>query len=242
MLPLDKVLCSQGLGSRKQVRALIAAGRVQINHTPQADYRHVVNTSAPTTISIDQTDYAYHPQLLLALHKPLHYECSHNPSHHNSVYNLLPAHYVSRGVQCVGRLDADTTGLLLLTDDGALLHRLSHPKKQVAKHYVVTLEQPLPDDALARLQQGISLKEFGPRLFVAHTLTQTDTLLSFSIYEGVHHQVKRMVASVGGKLTHLHRSQIGNLCLNALTPALAPGQYSVLTAEQGEAVAHYVNR
>ncbi len=240
MLPLDKVVCSQGLGSRKHVRALIAAGRVQLNHSTHADYRHMVDTSTPTTITIDQTDYAYHPQLLLALHKPKHYECSHNPSHHNSVYSLLPAHYVSRGVQCIGRLDADTTGLLLLTDDGALLHRLSHPKKLVAKHYTVTLEQPLPSEALARLQQGITLKEFGPRLFVAHALTQTDTALSFSIYEGVHHQVKRMVASVGGKLSHLHRSRIGNLCLNALTPALAAGQYSVLTPQQAEAVAHYV--
>ncbi|MCB2041927.1 MAG: pseudouridine synthase, partial [Rhodoferax sp.] len=134
-----------------------------------------------------------------------------------------------QGVQAVGRLDQDTTGLLLLTDDGNFIHRMSSPRHHVPKVYEVTLKHALDDTQLQRLRDGVVLDD-SPRPVRAADCEATDThRLSLTLTEGKYHQVKRMLAAVGNRVEALHRSRIGQLCL---PPDLAPGQWRWLGARE----------
>ncbi len=126
-LTLSQVLFSQGFGTRRECEALIRAGRVQIDGTAMIDAAVAVDTRG-LQFSVDGVRWPYHARAVVALNKPAGYECSQKPSHHPSVLSLLPPPLRARGVQPVGRLDVDSTGLLLLTDDGALIHRLTSPR------------------------------------------------------------------------------------------------------------------
>ena len=158
----------------------------------------------------------------MVLNKPAGYECSQKPKHHPSVLSLLPLPLRVRGVQPVGRLDEDTTGLLLLTDDGALIHRLTSPKKHVAKVYEVGCADPVTDEACAELLRGVVLHD-DPLPVRAAACEPTGSLsLRLTLLEGKYHQVKRMVAATGNAVTSLRRSRYGVL---ALPDDLAPGQW-----------------
>lgn len=141
---------------------------------------------------------------------------------------LLPAPYVERGVQPVGRLDADTTGLLLLSDDGQFIHHFTSPRRHVPKTYAVSVRHPLDDTQLTALRQGVQLHdEPAPLAALACAARDSHTLL-LTIGEGKYHQVKRMVAAAGNRVDALHREAMGELALPA---DLAPGQWRELTAE-----------
>src|SRR5690606_15731082 len=156
------------------------------------------------------------------LHKPAGYECSLKPSAWPGVHNLLALPLRRRGLQPVGRLDQDTTGLLLMTDDGPLLHKLTSPKHNVPKVYEVTLKHPMPADRLQSLMDGVVLDD-DPRPVRAEQAELVSELhLRLSLTQGKYHQVKRMVAAAGNRVEALHRSQIGRLALPA---DLAPGQW-----------------
>ncbi|HEY9102938.1 pseudouridine synthase, partial [Chitinimonas sp.] len=133
-LALERLLQSQGFGSRKAARGLIEAGRVAVNGQP-CQKPDTAFTTEGLVLTVDGHDWPWREKLYIALHKPAGVECSRSPQHHSSVFTLLPPHFVERGVQPVGRLDADTTGLLLLTDDGPLNHALASPKRHVPKTY-----------------------------------------------------------------------------------------------------------
>jgi 16S rRNA pseudouridine516 synthase len=136
--------------------------------------------------------------------------------------SLLPAPLRDRGVQPVGRLDEDTTGLLLLTDDGALIHRLTSPKHHVPKVYDATLRHPVTEDQLLRLRAGVVLDD-NPAPVVALAAQATGLHeLQLTLTEGKYHQVKRMVAAVGNRVDALHRSRFGDL---TVPDGLAPGQW-----------------
>jgi len=147
---LSRVLQSQGFGSRRSCIQRIQAGEVSVNGEictdPEAAFE-------PTDLQLgmDGETWVYREKVYLALNKPPGYECSHQPVHHPSVFSLLPAPLVQRGVQCVGRLDQDTTGLLLITDDGAFIHRATSPSRHIGKVYEVGCKHPLDDTQLARL-------------------------------------------------------------------------------------------
>jgi 16S rRNA pseudouridine516 synthase len=162
------------------------------------------------------------------LHKPAGYECSQKPRHHPSVMSLLPAPLRTRGVQPVGRLDEDTTGLLLFTDDGALIHRLTSPKHHVAKVYEVGTKHPIADSQLAQLLAGVVLDDDPTPVRAAAAVRSADCALSLTLTEGKYHQVKRMLAAVGNRVESLHRSTFGAWALPA---SLAPGQWCWLDAE-----------
>jgi 16S rRNA pseudouridine516 synthase len=170
------------------------------------------------------------------LHKPAGYECSQKPGAWPSIYTLLPAPLRQRpvkggvqGVQAIGRLDQDTTGLLLLSDDGAWIHRMSSPKHHVPKVYEVATADPVDDDQVARLLAGVVLDD-DPRPVRAAACERTaEHALRLTLTEGKYHQVKRMIAAVGNRVAGLHRSRIGQLQLPA---DLAPGQWSWLDAGQ----------
>ena len=147
---------------------------------------------------------------------------SQKPKHHPSVLSLLPAPLRTRGVQPVGRLDEDTTGLLLLTDDGKFIHRMSSPRHHVPKVYEVTVKHPLDGQQVSRLLAGVVLDDDPKPVAAAACEAVGPTHLRLTLTEGKYHQVKRMVAAAGNRVEALHRSAFGALVLPA---DLAPGQW-----------------
>jgi 16S rRNA pseudouridine516 synthase len=225
-LPLAQILFSQGFGTRRDCAALISAGCVQVGGKA-IDDPHAVLPTEHLVFSVQGQAWTYQERALLMLHKPADYECSAKPRHHPSVLGLLPAPLRARGVQPVGRLDADTTGLLLLTDNGALIHRLTSPKRHVAKVYEVTCKHPLEADMVARLLGGVVLDD-DPRPVQAIACAATgERELRMTLTEGRYHQVKRMVAATGNRVEALHRSAVGPW---TLPPDLAPGEWRWLDA------------
>lgn len=227
-MQLEKILQSQGFGSRKQCRQLIENGKVVIHgevcSNPKADID--VNN---LEFIVAGKSWQYREKVYLALNKPRGFECSHQPQHHSSVFSLLPAQLIERDIQCVGRLDQDTTGLLLLNDDGTFLQALTHPKKHVAKRYIVTTNRPITDEQITQLKQGVALRnEQG--IYAADDCMQLgEHQLVLTIHQGLYHQVKRMIAAVGNHVDALHRDQIGQF---KLPDDLTEGQWIYLSDEQ----------
>jgi len=156
------------------------------------------------------------------MHKPAGYECSLKPSAWPGVHTLLPMPLRRRGVQPVGRLDQDTTGLLLLTDDGTLLHKLTSPKHHVPKVYEVLAKHAVTPQQIAALLDGVVLDDSPIAVRADGASLQPDGTLQLTLIQGKYHQVKRMVAAVGNRVERLHRCAFGAL---ALPDDLAPGQW-----------------
>lgn len=221
LMRIDHILYRQGFGSRRECAALLARGEVQVASQivtdPAAEFE-----PEGLAFEVNGTSWPFHDKALLMLHKPAGFECSRQPQHHRSVMSLLPLPLRRRGVQPVGRLDEDTTGLLLLTDDGPLLHRLTSPRHHVAKVYEVTARHPVDAAQLDALRAGVLLHD-GPTLARAEACEATgERSLRLTLTEGRYHQVKRMLAAVGNRVDALHRSAFGSL---QLPPELAPGQW-----------------
>jgi len=238
-MQLQDILYSQGFGSRRVCAGLIQQGHVQVYAAGDGLPRPCTEAGADFAaeglrFQVQGVDWDYHARAYLMLHKPAGIECSQKPSAWPSVYTLLPAPLRQRpnkgavaGVQAVGRLDQDTTGLLLLTDDGQLLHRLASPRHQVPKVYEVTLKHPAGEREVQQLLAGVVLDD-DPKPVRALACELSDPQhLRLTLTGGKYHQVKRMVAAVGNRVEALHRSQIGGLKLPA---DLAPGQWRWLQA------------
>jgi 16S rRNA pseudouridine516 synthase len=221
---LESVLFTQGFGSRRQCRALIADGRVTIHGAVSADPDADVATEA-LSFTVDGAAWPYHEHAYLLLNKPAGYECSREPQHHLSVFSLLPTQFAQRGVQCVGRLDQDTTGLLLLSDDGKFVHAFTSPKRKVPKRYLATTRHPLDDAQLDALRQGVLLHGEPKPIAAVAARARSEHVLELTVLEGKYHQVKRMVAAAGNRVEALHRERIGGL---ALPVTLAEGAWQWL--------------
>jgi 16S rRNA pseudouridine516 synthase len=223
---LESILFTQGFGSRRQCRALIADARVAVAGEACTDPLASFDTAA-LVFSVDDAPWPFHERAYIALNKPAGYECSRDPQHHLSVFHLLPPQFTERNVQCVGRLDQDTTGLLLLSDDGQFVHAFTSPKRKVPKVYVATTRHPLDDAQLKALREGVLLHgEREPSSAVAaHARGEHE--LELTVLEGKYHQVKRMVAAAGNRVEALHRERIGGF---ALPSGLAPGAWQWLDA------------
>jgi 16S rRNA pseudouridine516 synthase len=225
---LSQVLFSQGFGTRRECEGLILNGWVAVSGTVCDDPSFEVDT-ADLRFSVRGDVWEHHAQALVMLHKPAGYECSQKPKHHPSVMSLLPPPLRVRGLQPVGRLDADTTGLLLFTDDGALIHRLTSPKKHVPKVYEIETIEPVTPQQVDQLSHGVVLHD-DPLPVRAAACEATGThALRMTLLEGKYHQVKRMVAAAGNTVQRLHRSRYGLL---ALPVDLAPGQWRWLAGPQ----------
>lgn len=227
------ILFSQGFGTRRVCLGLIQQGLVVHQGAPVTDPDGWVDTT-DLQITVQGEPWVYHAQAYLMLHKPAGTECSKKPSLYPSIYTLLPSPLRQRGggaaagVQAVGRLDQDTTGLLILSDDGKFIHRMTSPRHHVPKVYEVTTKHPIDATQIAKLIDGVVLDD-DPKPVAAHTATQRDThQLSLTLTQGKYHQVKRMIAAVSNRVEALHRSQIGRLTLTDL----APGQWRWLTAQE----------
>ena len=229
LMQLDKILQSQGFGNRKACQLLIKQGRIKVNGEICRNANAQIHTEG-LLLTVDQLELPYHAQVYIALNQAQGVECSQNPQRHRSVFDLFPYHLRTRGLQSVGRLDQDSTGLLLLTDDGKYLHALTHPRKHVPKRYWITTARPITAAQIAALSQGVALNgETG--VFAADQIEQHDEhQLSLTIHQGIYHQVKRMLAAVGNHVDALERTQIGNLRLQTLN--LAQNEWCYLTAEQ----------
>ncbi|ATE61995.1 pseudouridine synthase [Thauera sinica] len=237
-MQLERLLHAQGFGSRKECRALIHAGFVSVAGTlcdnPATDFDPGSTDGAPgLAFEVDGEPWRFRARAYLMLHKPAGYECSHKPTFHPSVFRLLPDPLPNRGVQCVGRLDQDTTGLLLLSDDGQFIHRWSSGKKRTPKLYELTLADPIDDAAVQRLLDGVQLDD-EPAPVAALACERTAELsLRLTVGEGKYHQVKRMIGAVGNRVVALHRSRVGGLTLD---PDLEPGEWRWLEPADFEAL------
>jgi 16S rRNA pseudouridine516 synthase len=218
---LAQILFSQGFGTRRHCKALIADGQVQIGGVTHDDPQVALHVEG-LVFSVQGLAWPYRAKALVMLHKPAGYECSTKPRHHPSVLALLPAPLRERGVQAVGRLDVDTTGLLLLTDDGTLIHRLTSPKHHVAKVYEVTCKHALAADTAARLLAGVVLDDDPHAVCAASCEATGERTLRLTLTEGRYHQVKRMIAAIGNRVEALHRCAFGEWTLPA---DLAPGHW-----------------
>lgn len=227
-MKLAQVLFSQGFGSRRVCAGTVAAGLVKVGGVVVDDPDAEV-TPEGLVFEVDGQAWPYHAKALVLLHKPTGYECSQKPRHHPSVMSLLPAPLRERGVQPIGRLDEDTTGLLLLTDDGTLIHRWTSPKHHVPKVYEATLRHPIAEDQLVALRSGVKLDDEPRPVRAAAAEATGPTALRLTLTEGKYHQVKRMVAATGNRVDALHRSSFGALVLPA---GLAPGQWAWTLPEE----------
>jgi 16S rRNA pseudouridine516 synthase len=172
-------------------------------------------------------EWSYREKSYLMLNKPSDYECSHKTQHHPTVYSLLPHPLVVRDVQCIGRLDEDTTGLILMSDDGQFIHRMSSPKHKVPKMYEVTCKHAVDDEQIAHILKGVQLiDEDAPIAALACTRVNEHTL-HMTLTEGKYHQVKRMIAAISNRVEGLKRIQIGEL---KLPDDLEVGDWRWLTA------------
>jgi 16S rRNA pseudouridine516 synthase len=224
---LEKILQSQGFGSRKYCQQLIKNGSVLIENQICDNPKQNINTDQ-LVFQVFGEEYQYREHVYIVLNKPKGYECSHQATHHKSVFSLFPEILLHRGIQCVGRLDQDTTGLLLLTDNGQFLQALTHPRKHVPKVYHVTTADPITPEQIQGLQQGVELRNEKGIYAATDIQLFSEHQLSMTIHQGVYHQVKRMLAAVGNKVEALHRHQVGLLEL----PDLPEGEWMYLSDEQ----------
>lgn len=233
MARLDRLLANLGYGSRREVQALVAKRLVELDGVALKDAgtKVAVTADLPNHLTIRGQPIDPPAPLTLIMHKPLGVVCSHKEPG-RSVYELLPARFRARepGLSTVGRLDVDTTGLLLITDDGPFLHRVISPKANVAKRYAATLARPLKGDEAAIFASGTLMLESETEPLAPALLEPTgETTANLTLTEGRYHQVRRMFAAVGNHVAALHRDRTGGLELPA---DLAPGEWRILSAEE----------
>lgn len=225
---IDKLLSSTGRWSRQEAKALIKAGRVLVDGIPAGRGEERADPSV-SRILVDGTDLFWQAHTYVMLNKPAGVVTATEDARQKTVLDLLPEELRRRGLFPVGRLDKDTEGLLLLTDDGDLAHRLLSPKKHVDKVYYARLDRPLAPADCAAFEQGIVLDD-GTRCRPALLRLLGDGREALiTLREGKFHQVKRMTASRGAAVLYLKRLSMGPL---ALDEALAPGDFRFLTAAE----------
>jgi 16S rRNA pseudouridine516 synthase len=222
---LDRILQSQGFGTRKQCRVMVARGQVKVAGELVRDHGLAFEMEG-LAVEVEGTPWRCRAQAYLALHKPVGYECSRKPEHHQSVLSLLPLPFTTRGVQPAGRLDQDASGLLLLSDDGAFIHAISSPKQHVARTYLVTTRDPVTPELVARLMEGVQLRQENQPVAALACRAMGFHQLELKIDQGKYHQVKRMLAAAGTACEALQRTAIGNLTLETL--GLENGQWCEL--------------
>jgi 16S rRNA pseudouridine516 synthase len=230
---VDRLLGSMGYGSRTEMARLAKAGGVVLDGVDLTDVskRIAVTPDLPSRMQIDGQPLDPPPGLVLMLHKPLGMTCSHKEDG-ALVYDVLPDRWRRRdpAISTIGRLDKATTGLLLLTDDGDLLHRVISPKRHVAKVYRAGLARPLAGtEAELFSAGGLVLEGEDKPLAPAALEVLSPTEARLTVTEGRYHMVRRMFAAVGNHVETLHRERIGGL---SVPDDLAPGEWRLL--EPGE--------
>lgn len=228
-LTLDRILQSQGFGTRKSCRQLIEHGEVAIGGETVTDFRAGFETCGLTFTIFDES-WTYREHVYIALNKPADFECSRKASHHPGVLTLLPEQFTWRDVQPVGRLDHDTTGLLLMSDDGPFIHAQSSPRRHVPKIYIATTHAPVTPELVAHLLSGVQLHDEPAPLAAVSCRKLDEYRLEIVLEQGKYHQVKRMLAAAGNHCSALQRAAIGRLTLESI--GLAEGEWCYLDEAQ----------
>lgn len=234
---LDRLLGNLGYGSRKEMHGLVAAREVILDGklVTDAGARIAIGPDLPERMTVMGRPVDPPPPVIVMMHKPLGVVCSHKEAGRR-VYDLLPPRWRVRdpALSTVGRLDKDTSGLLLITDDGDFLHRVISPRRHVQKSYIAELDRPLAGNEGEIFAAGTLMLEGEEKPLLPATLQPLgERRARLLIEEGRYHQVRRMFAAVGNHVTGLHRDQIGGL---RLPEDLEPGGYRVLPAATAETV------
>jgi 16S rRNA pseudouridine516 synthase len=213
---LDQIIASLGYASRREARALIQARRVTVAGVVETDPGA---KAAPADVRFDGASLEFPDGIFVAFHKPAGCVCSHHSGEGPRVYDLLPPRWLARNpaVTTVGRLDRDTTGLLLVTDDPALVHRLTSPKHHVEKVYEATLDRPVAPELVEVFARGdLLLAEEDKPCAPATLVLGAGSTVELTLIEGRFHQVKRMFAHFGYNVIRLHRRRFGEYHLGDL--------------------------
>lgn len=230
---VDRLLSSMGYGSRTEIARLARAGGITLDAADLLDVtkRIPVTPDLPTRMEIDGAPLDPLAGMVILLNKPLGMTCSHKESG-TLVYDVLPDRWKRRdpAISTIGRLDKQTSGLLLLTDDGDLLHRVISPRRHVSKTYRARLARPLDGTEAALFAAGnLMLDGEAKPLAPATLVVVSDTEALLSVTEGRYHQVRRMFAATGNHVAALHRERLGGL---SLPDDLAPGQWTLLSTAE----------
>lgn len=227
MSRIDKLLALTGIG-RTEAKKLISSGRVAINGVVTRDPGAKVASEA---LTLDGNPLFIETEVYLMLHKPAGVVTATEDKRFPTVVSLLPEKYQRRKIGPVGRLDRDVTGLVILTTDGELAHRLISPKWKAEKTYRAVCEGRLTDADIAAFASGMELSDFTAKPAKLEILSADDdsSIADATLTEGKFHQVKRMFAAVGHPLTKLHRLRIGCVTLDE---SLAEGEYRLLTEDE----------
>lgn len=242
---LAALLSAQGFGTRKDCARLIRSGQVALGRAlgdasarplgpePEGPMRWETAPDPEAVIQpegvwfrVGDLELPYRGTLHVAFHKPADCECSHSPGHHRSVFSFFPEAFLRRGLEAVGRLDADTTGLLLLSDSGDFIHHLTSPKRHVAKTYRVDLKHPVTAGQIKRLEEGVELRSDPEPTLPAQVEALDERHCLITLTEGRYHQVKRMFAAVGNRVEAIHRISVGQVRLDG---EMAPGAWRFLS-------------
>ncbi|MBL8913885.1 MAG: rRNA pseudouridine synthase [Archangium sp.] len=226
MRRVDQLLSALGYCSRKEARALCADGRVELDGAALTDASERVDG---TRVTLDGEPLEFPDGLLVLFHKPAGVVCTHDSREGQRVYDLLPPRWQQRDpkVTTVGRLDKETSGLLVVTDQGALVQRMTSPKHHVEKTYVATLDADVPASLVDVFARGIELREGNetertePAVLRINSAREAEV----TVKEGRYHQVRRMFAAQGLHVVTLHRTRFGPWRLDA---SLAPGEWRAL--------------
>ncbi|MEN9855756.1 MAG: hypothetical protein RLZZ157_882 [Pseudomonadota bacterium] len=234
---LDRLLANLGYSSRREIGLMAQAGWIVLDGRTLDDVgqRVRLEPDLPERLRIKGHPLDPLPGLALMVHKPLGVTCSRKEAG-PLIYDLLPPRWRRRepAISTVGRLDKDTSGLLLMTDDGDLLHRIISPRNHVAKRYQVTLARPLVGTEADIIGAGGLMLEGDEKPLLPATMTTTSPQqATLILHEGRYHQVRRMFAALGNHVTALHRDRIGAL---GLPHDLSPGQIRILTDAQRAAI------
>ncbi len=223
---LDKFICDCTGLTRSQAGKLIRQGLVTVNQ--QLCKQPATQVATTDQVTLEDEELQIIGLRYFVMNKPAGYVCSTDDPDHNTVFALMDEPLLER-LHTVGRLDLDTTGILLITDDGQWSHRISSPKHECAKTYRAFLADPVAESAIAQFAEGVMLRGEKLPTKPAELVIVTPTECLLTIHEGRYHQVKRMFAAIGNKVEQLHREQIGDLMLG---DDLAEGEYRELTAEE----------
>lgn len=226
---LDRFLTQAALLTRSQAKLVLRQGRVTFNGTKTKSASAKVGET--DVVCLDKTPLSLPSLRYLMLHKPVGYVCANEDAEHQTVFDLLPSEVAESPlgkVHCAGRLDLDTTGFVLITDDGQWSHRVTSPNRTCQKRYQVTLAEPVEDTAaaIAAFEEGVQLKSEDKPALPAQLTFSSPTEATLYITEGRYHQVKRMFAATGNKVVKLHRDKIGDIELDT---ELAEGEYRDLS-------------
>jgi 16S rRNA pseudouridine516 synthase len=234
---LDRLLCNLGYGGRTMTQQMVRAGRILLDGKSLDDpsSRVALAPDLPDRMSVNGEKLDPPPGLVLMLHKPRGVTCSHKETG-PLVYDLLPPRFRLRTppLSTIGRLDKDTSGLLLITDDGALLHKIISPRSHIPKRYLATLESALRGDEADIFASGRLMLEGDEKPLLPAVLEALSPTSAYvTVTEGRYHQVRRMFAAVGNHVVALHRDRVGGL---ALPDDFKPGAFVALGVAEAAVV------